>query len=383
MKILTNIRFYKLAGIAQTLSSLASYIKKKGGSSKIEFVGVEMANSKNSRVPAKIKEHCDGNFRVVTVKMNHPDIKELATNSKNIGGVEKEMIPLVTQYKKIITQEKPDVILLNGTYYLPWCLFMAARNAVKNIVLHYHGSLSKETGHYPEHIRKIFYQMEKTFDSDNLRYIFPSLFAKNAVAKDVFGHEPKNFCILPNSIPLHFFDAVKVNRRGKKRIGAVARWRHVKNKSFFESFARHNARRLGGAIFTLLTDLRMVADVPSHVRRLIKFSRPMDNSKMAKFYSKMDLVICPSRFETYGNVAQEAIACGTPALISDKMGVAEQFHHFGLSKWVASFDKPSAIFGKIEQMMEETVDPQLRQELKSELNPDRIHGLLLNYIKSE
>jgi hypothetical protein len=382
MKILTNIRFYNLAGIAQTLSSLASYVKKQKNSNNLELVGVEMAKNENLGASPEVKENREDNIRVITASMPHPDIKELVKKSDNIGEVQNKLSPIIDRYREIIRREKPDVILLNGTYYLPWCLFLAARNTVKNIVLHYHGSLTKETEHYPEAMRRIFQGIEKTFDSDNLRYIFPSLFAKNAVAKDVFGREPKHFCVLPNAIPLHFFKTSKI-KNDTNNIGMIARWRHVKNKSFIKKYALHNSKSIKNNVFSLLSDFRAVVDIPKHICDSVRMVQPMENAKMGRFYSKMDLIVCPSRFETYGNVAQEAVACGTPALISPNMGVAEQFRRFGLDKWISPFDVPAKVFKKIDRMMGETVDPKIRLELKNELNPDRIHGLLLNYVKSD
>ena len=336
----------------------------------------------DNHAPIKIDERSENNFRVITTSMPHPDIKELVKNADDIGKVRNDLKPIINRYKEIIRREKPDAILLNGTYYLPWCLLLAARDTVKNIVLHYHGSLTKETEHYPEPMRRVFQAIEKTFDSDNIRYIFPSLFAKDAVAKDVFGREPKHFCILPNPIPLHFFKAIKINRKSaaKKNIGTVARWRHIKNKSFILKYASHSSKSIKSGIFNLLSDVRAAADIPKNIRDSINMVRPMENAKMARFYSKMDVVVCPSHFETYGNVAQEALASGTPALISPNMGVAEQFRRFGLDKWILPFDVPAKVFKKIDRIMEETVDQKLRLELKNELNPARIHKLLLNYI---
>jgi len=382
MKILTNIRFFKLAGIAQTLSSLSSYVQKQSDSKKLELVGVEIIRSNDPKAMPSVKESKENSFKVITAAIPHPDIKDLIKRTKNIANVQDALDPIVDQYQEIICHEKPDAVLLNGTYYLPWCLFLAAKNIVKNIVLHYHGSLTKETEHYPEPMKMIFRQMEKIFDSDRLRYIFPSLLAKNTVAKEVFRREPKHFCVLPNPIPLHFFNAVKKTDGLARHIGAIVRWRHIKNISFIERFAVHNAHLIKGVTLNILTDLMTVANVPSHVRRLVKFARPMESTRLARFYSKMDVVICPSRFETYGNVAQEAVACGTPALISKNMGVAETFKKFGIDRWITDFSSPAGVLHAIEAAAADEVGIGLRQELKNELNPDRIHGMLLNYVMS-
>jgi len=381
MKILTNVCFSKLAGINQTMSSLVAHVQNCGDSKKLDIVGIEMEKSGDPCFPAKIREIREGNSKIITVSMHHPDVNELVDKSENIGNVEKAMGPLIDQYRKIIKSEKPDVVLLNGTYYLPWCLFLAAKNFAQKIVLHYHGSLTKETEHYPQAMRKIFNKMEKTFDSDNLRYIFPSLLAKNTIAKEVFNREPKYFCVLPNPIPLHFFETVKKRSNPIKSVGAVARWRHIKNSDFIEKFASYNSNLIKRFAFNLLTDMRTVVNFPDHIRRIAKLIKPMDNSRLGRFYSKMDVMICPSHFETYGNVAQESLASGIPALVSSNMGIAEIFRRFGLEKWITKFDCPADVFKKIEQTLGERVDVKLRSELKNELNPKKIHSRLLDYIR--
>jgi len=381
MKILTNVCFLKLAGINQTMSSLVAHVQNCGDSNKLEIVGVEVMGNSDPDFPMKTKEAREGNSKIVTVSMYLPNVNELVKRSNSIESVEKAMGPLIEQYRKIIKREKPDVVLLNGTYYLPWCLFLAAKNFTQKIVLHYHGCLTKETQHYPAAMRRIFHKMEKTFDSDNLRYIFPSMLAKNTVVNEVFIREPKHFCILPNSIPLHFFETVK--KRGKlvKSIGAVTRWCHIKNSGFIEKLASYNSRSVKKFTFNLLTDLKSVTNFPDRIRAAVRLVKPMDNFRLGRFYSKMDVVICPSYFETYGNVAQESLASGVPVLVSSNMGIAEVFRRFGLEKWIIAFDSPAAVFGKIEQTSGEMVDSGTRMELKNELNPSRVHGILLNYLK--
>ena len=363
------------------MSSLVAHVQNCGDAKNLEIVGIEMVRSDDSRFPVKIREVREGNSKIIAVTMYHPNVDELVKKAENIGSVEKTLGPLIGQYRKIIKSEKPDVVLLNGTYYLPWCLFLAAKNFSQKIVLHYHGSLTKETEHYPPAMRQIFHKMEKTFDSDKVRYIFPSILAKNTVSREVFNHEPKNFCVLSNSIPLHFFDAIKKRSGFKKSIGVVSRWCRVKNSGFIEKLASYNSSLIKGFAFNLLTDLKFVANFPDNIRRTVKLAKPMDNSRLGRFYSKMDVVICPSHFETYGNVAQESLASGIPALVSSNMGIAEIFRQFGLEKWITAFNSPASVFDKIKQTSEETVNSELRQELKNELNPSRVHGILLNYLK--
>lgn len=121
MKILTNIRFYKLAGIAQALSSLSSYVKKRENSKKLELVGVEMVKTDN-HAPIKIDERSENNFRVITTSMPHPDIKELVKNADDIGKVRNDLKPIINRYKEIIRGKNrtqycsTELIIFPGVY---------------------------------------------------------------------------------------------------------------------------------------------------------------------------------------------------------------------------------------------------------------------------
>lgn len=380
MKILTNIRFLKVAGIAQTLLSFADFIQKDKTAKDVKFIGINVEDNLKIDGQAIISKSQEKNFRLVSVSMPVPNIKEAVERSANIKDVEKAYEPLIKTYLSIILKEKPDLVLLNGTYYLPWCLYLAAKRAGVKTAVHYHGCLTKETEHFAEHQRIIFHEMEKMFFSDDNKYIFPSQMAKDTVTGEVFKKEIKHFRILPNPIPLHFFKAIK-GKRKSKRIGSVGRWTYVKNPHFVEKFALYNARQIKNFTIHIVTDIGAIARLPLRILDIVKVTKPMDNHKLPDFYSKMDLIICPSHFETYGNVAQEAVASGTPALITSTMGVAETFRHFGLDRWIIDFSTPARAAKAMEKTLSETIDPVLRMEMQREMNPQRIHGLALEYLK--
>ncbi|MCU0653675.1 MAG: glycosyltransferase family 4 protein [Candidatus Pacebacteria bacterium] len=380
MKILTNIRFLKVAGIAQTLLSFADFIQKDKKAKDVKFIGVNVEDNLQNGGQAIISKSQEKNFRLISVSMPVPNIKVTVERSANIKDVEKTYEPLIKTYLSIILKEKPDLVLLNGTYYLPWCLYLAAKRAGVKTAVHYHGCLTKETEHFVEHQRIIFHEMEKMFFSDDNKYIFPSQMAKDTVTGEVFKKEIKHFRILPNPIPLHFFNAVK-GKRKSKRIGSVGRWTYVKNPHFVEKFALYNARQIKNFTIHIVTDIGAIARLPLRILDIVKVTKPMDNHKLPDFYSKMDLIICPSHFETYGNVAQEAVASGTPALITPTMGVAETFRHFGLDRWIIDFSSPARVAKAMEKTLNETIDPVLRMEMQREMNPQRIHGLALEYLK--
>lgn len=363
MKILTNIRFLKVAGIAQTLLSFANFIQKDKAAKDVEFIGINIESNFKNDERVVISKSRKNNLRLVLVSMPIPNIKKAVERSADIEDVEKIYEPLIKVYLSIILEERPDLVLLNGTYYLPWCLYLAAKRAGVRTAIHYHGCLTKETQHFAERERTIFHEMEKCFFSNDNKYIFPSQMAKDTVVGEVFKKELKYFRILPNPIPLHFFNAIK-RKNKSKRIGSVGRWTYIKNPQFIEKFALYNARQIKNFTIHIVTDVAAIARLPLRILDIVKVTKPMGNHRLSNFYSKMNLIICPSHFETYGNVAQEAVASGTPALISSKMGVAETFRRFGLGRWIIDFSTPACAARAMEKALSDTVDPVLRMEMR-------------------
>ena len=52
-----------------------------------------------------------------------------------------------------------------------------------------------------------------------------------------------------------------------------------------------------------------------------------DVSKLAEVYSAADVILMPSRMESFGQVASEALACGTPVLCFDTTGLKDVVEH--------------------------------------------------------
>jgi glycosyltransferase involved in cell wall biosynthesis len=63
------------------------------------------------------------------------------------------------------------------------------------------------------------------------------------------------------------------------------------------------------------------------VEHRICFSGPLYGDEKKSALADADVFALPSRYENFGNTAAEAIACGTPAIVSDRCGISSLIDH--------------------------------------------------------
>ena len=198
MKILTNIQTSQLGGIGQTLHNLITSLENKNPE-KVKFVGVEVISDPNySEKGICYRSTSDSVIKIISVGVKTANFEDIIHSVKSVNEIKNNYSELIDAYISIIKKENPNLILLNGTYFVPWCLFQAGKQLGIPMALHYHGILSKETSHFDLPIQKIILDMERTFDNDKLLYIFPSDLAKTTVENEVFQHQIARSAIIPN-----------------------------------------------------------------------------------------------------------------------------------------------------------------------------------------
>jgi len=380
MKILTNVQTSYLAGIGQAFLSLLKGLEKDY-SRQIKIIGVKITSDPNVSEKGIYDNNKINNFKLLSINGEKlPGFGEVIKKAEGINDLKNNYEELIENYRKLITKESPDLVLINGTYYVPWCLYIAAKDTKIPIILHYHGILSKEVSHWEEKPRLIMNEMERNFDNDRLFYLFPSELARNAVEQEVFGHQIYKSAVIPNPIPDHFFKVKLVG--DKKNIGFVGRWSKIKNPDFIKKMVNFSYKKGDKYKFNLVTSKKeFKKEIKKHLKN-VNFFEPMKSRLLAKFYEKMGVVISPSYFETYGNVAQEAIASGTPALVSSNMGVTETYKKLGLEDWILDFSSVAGVYKKIEEVSGSEVSEKIRQNLKEIVSENVISSRMIKVFKS-
>jgi D-inositol-3-phosphate glycosyltransferase len=95
------------------------------------------------------------------------------------------------------------------------------------------------------------------------------------------------------------------------------------------------------------------------IEDLVTFRGAQDQDTLAYYYSAAEMVVMPSHYESFGMVALEAMACGTPVVASKVGGLAFSVQD-GETGFLVPGGDPGALAGRVQQLL---TDGQLRERL--------------------
>lgn len=95
---------------------------------------------------------------------------------------------------------------------------------------------------------------------------------------------------------------------------------------------------------------------------LVTFLGSKDQDTLANYYSAASMVVVPSHYESFGMVALEAMACGTPVIASAVGGLSFSVSD-GYNGYLVPDDDPQALAYKIILLLKQTA---LRQQLSDQ-----------------
>ncbi len=95
------------------------------------------------------------------------------------------------------------------------------------------------------------------------------------------------------------------------------------------------------------------------IKEVVTFLGAQDQDVLQYYYAAAEMVVMPSDYESFGMVALEAMACGTPVIASDVGGLAHLVRHGRTGYRVPPRD-PGALAGKITRLL---TDEGLRRRM--------------------
>jgi glycosyltransferase involved in cell wall biosynthesis len=109
----------------------------------------------------------------------------------------------------------------------------------------------------------------------------------------------------------------------------------------------------------------------------------MNTPQLRAFYRAVDLIVVPSHFETFSNVAAEAILLGTSVLVSEQVGFADILKAAGLKRMVIpSFEDPTLVAAAIKKIAKAKLTAKERTAVARLIDPQRVHDRLLRVLRS-
>ena len=94
----------------------------------------------------------------------------------------------------------------------------------------------------------------------------------------------------------------------------------------------------------------------------VRFLGPQPQSRLQRFYTAADVTVMPSYYESFGMVALEAMACGSPVVASNVGGLATTIRD-GVTGYLVADGDPRALADRIAQVLG---DEELRWRLGCE-----------------
>lgn len=369
MKIATNVARDAFGGITISNLALFDWLQDKEDT----IVGIEIITGRHILGPVIFRRYLPSFFSHHII--NGIDILPHHSWEK-MGNIRKKWSILIETTKDILRLEAPDILLVNGTYNTPWILAQAAKELGIPIVLRYAGVLQKEASHKNFFVRNRLLAYEKWLASTASSIIFPSEICKKTVEKEILKYSTKQSIVIPNPAI-----AIKTNAKrstGRFTIAAIGRWTPIKNFQSFISLHKellHENWQHRAIMVTSHWDEKF--GIPETVER----KDPMNQEDLLKFYSSINLLIITSHFETFCNVAAEAVVNGTSVLVSKNIGFSEILLKAGLKRMVIdSFENSAHVIEAVKKLAKAKLTQKEIKKVASLVNPQIIHQKILKVL---
>ncbi len=261
--------------------------------------------------------------------------------------------------RKIIKQENPDVIEAGEPYQLAWTCLGAGRSLHKPVVGFYHS-------HFPEsYLRTIsrfggrpVTSMVDAISSSYIRRLYQQ-FAFTLVASPklqaVLGNMGvANTRLVPLGVETDVFEPSSRNLEWRRQLGVKDRQilllfvgrlaREKKIDWLLEAFSI--VHKYAGDRFAMLivgegAEKGRIEEAQKTIPHLYWLPYEGDARRLASIYASADLLVHAGLCETFGLVALEAQACGTPAIAFYESGMDDLI--FGGRDFLADEQNPESL----------------------------------------
>lgn len=285
----------------------------------------------------------DGSFGGVTENLKLFDRPEL---TERYDILVRRVSPIWSAAPKI----SADIIVIHYTHSwsrLPYLWSLRQRNR-KAVIIHMEHSYSKEWAQISVPNMRRFGQLMK-YVSRNVDHIICVSDAQRKWLSSLapaFGQKSCTINPYSEMDDLKNLDLAHIQKGQTITIGTFGRFNTAKGfeqliNIFNQLPQGYNIRLLIGGFGELEERLRTLSAFNSE----IEFVGRVENK--AAFMQQCDVIIIPSRYETFGLTAAEAKAAGRPVLVANVGALTEQISD---PRQICDFDKPSEVLGRLSSL---------------------------------
>ena len=243
--------------------------------------------------------------------------------------------------RSILERERPDIIEIGSSHFVPWLVRGAARRLGIPSVWFFHGHIPRVIAPRLEHdvlLRRWASRAAARYVRRIAQSVQRTLVATDAVKADLESFGVERVVRVPLGVDTATFHPSRRARspETRRRLGVgpgalgVYAGRFTAEKDLATAIRGWKAIRPAGATLLLVgagpqeMKLRSLLDGSA---RIVPFIH--DRELLADLYAAADLYLAPGPAETFGLSAHEAMASGTPVLSVDVGAVAEQVRRSG------------------------------------------------------
>ncbi len=268
-------------------------------------------------------------------------------------------------FRNAIATERPDIIASHFALYALPTLHIAPEIPR---VTHFHGPWAQES--LAEGASAITGRVKQLIEQSAYRRSSQTIVLSQAfanLATDLYGIPPESVTIIPGAVDLERFDLrhTKVEARemlnlpkDRRIILSVRRLVRRMGLTSLINAIPDVIKKIPDALFVIAGHGPLADQLKSqahslHVDKHLQFLGYVDEDLLAPLYRAADVNIVPTiALEGFGLVAAEALACGTPSLVTPVGGLSEVVAGLSLSLILESASTQSLSEGLVTFFME-------------------------------
>ncbi len=343
----------------------------------------------------KVNDNKISKKRLSSSKNNSWLIAKLRLNTNDIffakkPGIPRSLLQPLENFKKIITQEKPDVVIVQGMSISNWYIARAAHELGIPVVSSHLGLWYKEISNYQNATKggiAIMNEMERDLTRFSTRELFLTELSYQHYNRQLIKVPKKQLRFLPLPYDPVFLNKTLPSMPPSKviKVGTVGRWDPIKNHEAILKLAQEAKRQNLPIEFYAVTTIhkeypwsREIRDTyPEYVHVL----PPMTPKELKKFYQDMHVLILPSHFDVSPTVVIEAALQNRYTIISPNVGWVTIYKKLGLSHLITSFANPAKTLALITQVTQKAPTKAYVNYYKDMHKPERAFKLYLDFLK--